>query len=322
MKRAILVLALVWPVGAQVDPALLDRLAAQFHPSDRAFSFAAIGDQQYGAEGERKWPALQASINQAKGLQFVVHAGDIKNGNSVCSDALFQDRYEWFNKFKTPLILTPGDNEWTDCHRTGGDPVERLSKLRQMFFAGDESLGQKRRKLTRQDLYPENALWTEGGMVFATVHIVGSDNNSAVRDEYEARNRATLDWMRTAFALGKRNRFGGIVLVMQADPFFPLSVTRSVQRVETTPGFVDTLRVLEEETVAFGRPVLVINGDSHFFRFDKPMAHTGSKAVVDNFFRLEVPGEEDAHWVRVDVDPETPESPFRVQHMTVKANAR
>jgi hypothetical protein len=52
------------------------------------------------------------------------------------------------------------------------------------------------------------------------------------------------------------------------------------------------------------------------------MAHKGSNVTVDNFFRLEVPGDRDVHWVRVDVDPDAPESPFRVQHMTVKANMR
>ncbi len=322
MRALICGLLLALPGAGQVDVALLDKLAAQYHPSERAFSFAAIGDQQYGAEGERKWPALVESINKRSGeLKFVVHVGDFKSGGSPCTDAVFQNRLDGFNQFKIPFIVTPGDNEWTDCHRTGGDPVERLAKLRQMFFAGGESLGQKKRALTREKGYPENALWTEGGLVFATLHIVGSDNNYG-QAEYAARNNATLDWMRTAFALAKRNGFAGVVVALQADPFFPLYVTKSVQKLETTPGFVDTLRVMEEETVAFGKPVLVINGDSHFFRFDKPMAHKGSNVTVDNFFRLEVPGDQDVHWVRVDVDPEAPESPFRIQHMTVKANAR
>lgn len=320
MRKAIVTLMLALPLAAQ-DAAVLDRLASQFRPSNRAFSFAAIGDQQYGKDGEARWPALVESINRAKDLRFVVHVGDIKDGSSPCSDAIFANRLAGFNQFKAPFILTPGDNEWTDCHRTGGDPLERLGKLREMFFAGNESLGLKRRVMARESQYPENAIWSEGGMVFATLHITGSDNNFG-KDEHAARNKATLDWMRTAFALAQRNGFTGVVLVMQADLFFPLSVTRSVQRVQTTPGFVEPLRVLEQETVAFGKPVLVVHGDSHFFRFDKPMAHTGTMDAVDNFFRLEVPGERDAHWARVDVDPETPESPFRVQHMTVKANAR
>ena len=91
-------------------------------------------------------------------------------------------------------------------------------------------------------------------------------------------------------------------------------------KAKTTDGFTDSLRVMLEESQAFGKPVLAIHGDSHFFRFDKPLARADGKAL-DNFFRLEVPGEDDAHWVRVDVDPSTPSSPFRVQHITVPENA-
>ena len=39
-----------------------------------------------------------------------------------------------------PLILTPGDNDWTDCHGVETrkfDPLQRVSKLRTMFFPRD-----------------------------------------------------------------------------------------------------------------------------------------------------------------------------------------
>jgi hypothetical protein len=320
------------PLAAQPDPGLLDRLAREFRPAPRAFAFAAIGDQQYGKEGERKWPSLVSSINaRAHELRFVVHVGDIKDGASPCSDALLEDRLRGFNQFRMPFILTPGDNEWTDCHRAaagGFDSLERLERLRELFFSSGTSLGQKRRALRSQSSdpryvkYRENLLWTEGAFVFATLHIVGSNNNlgrDAANDaEYAERNAATLDWMRTAFALARRNAFAGVVLMFQADPLFPLT---GGARAATTAGFLDTLRALEQEALAFGKPVLVIHGDSHYFRFDKPLARTRDGGVVDNVFRLEVPGETDAHWVRVEIDPRTPDSPFRIQHMTVPENA-
>lgn len=326
--RWMLLLAAALPLTAQPDAALLDRLTKQFRPTNRAFSFAAIGDQQYDEEGERKWPDLVASIHAyARELKFVVHMGDIKNGSSPCSDAVLEDRLRSFNRFLIPFILTPGDNEWTDCHRAaagGFDSLERLARLRQMFFSGDSSLGRKRRPLVRQSSDPrysqfrENALWTEAGFVFATLHIVGSNNNlgrDAINDaEYEERNTATLDWMRTAFAMAHHNNFAGVVLMFQADPLFPLT---GGARANTTAGFVDTLRTLEREALDLGKPVLVIHGDSHYFRFDKPLARSQGGGVVENVFRLEVPGESDVHWVRVEVDPRTPDSPFRIQHMTV-----
>jgi hypothetical protein len=306
-----------------VDPAFVAQLAAKYKPQTEAFYFAAIGDQQYGADGEAKWPALSASIQADPRLQFVVHIGDIWSGATKCTDARYDDRLQLFNTFRIPFILTPGDNEWTDCGRQNDDPLERLAKLRTMFFDGDSSLGQRKLALTRQSqdqrysLYRENALWTQGGVVFATLHIVGSNNNFSNKAEFEARNRANMDWVRTAFALAKANQFDAVVLAFQADPAFPLT---GAARAQTTAGFTDTLRVLLTESQAFGRPVLAIHGDSHFFRFDKPLPREDGK-VLDNFFRLEVPGDADAHWVRVDMDPTTPGSPFRVQHITVPDNA-
>jgi hypothetical protein len=52
-----------------------------------------------------------------------------------------------------------------------------------MFFAGDQSLGQRTMHLTRQSENPkyakfrENLRWNYGDILFVTVHMVGSNNN-------------------------------------------------------------------------------------------------------------------------------------------------
>ena len=73
-----------------------------------------------------------------------------------------------------------------DCNENANtrmDPVERLGKLREMFFAQDQSLGQNRMPLTtqRQQGYPENARWTKEGVVFATLNAPGPSDNLALR---------------------------------------------------------------------------------------------------------------------------------------------
>jgi hypothetical protein len=51
-----------------------------------------------------------------------------------------------FNTFTTPLIYTPGDNEWLDCQKSAegggstnsyqsGDPYANLDTVRSMFFS-------------------------------------------------------------------------------------------------------------------------------------------------------------------------------------------
>ena len=51
-----------------------------------------------------------------------------------------------FQKSANPFILTPGDNDWSDCNKLKArkvDPMDRLAKLRQMFFPEGRSLGQR-----------------------------------------------------------------------------------------------------------------------------------------------------------------------------------
>jgi hypothetical protein len=75
-------------------------------------------------------------------LAFAVHVGDIKSGSSPCTDELFLREKERFEDSANPLAYVPGDNEWTDCERTGYEPVERLERLREIFVVGDESLSE------------------------------------------------------------------------------------------------------------------------------------------------------------------------------------
>ena len=72
-------------------------------------------------------PNLIADMN-ANDLEFTVHDGDLKAGNSTpgsatpttCADALYLQGLAYFNALKAPAVFTPGDNDWTDCDRTAG----------------------------------------------------------------------------------------------------------------------------------------------------------------------------------------------------------
>ena len=46
-----------------------------------------------------------------------MHAGDIKAGSEPCSDSLILSRFGSYQAFQRAFVYTPGDNEWTDCHR-------------------------------------------------------------------------------------------------------------------------------------------------------------------------------------------------------------
>ena len=299
--------------------ALTGTLLAQSSAAPRAnaygdgrFTFALIGDMPYGPEGDSKFPNTVADINADDNLSFVVHDGDIKNGSSLCDNEMFLNRLYLFNTFTQPLIYVPGDNEWTDCHRANNgsyDPLERLAFLRALFFADDQSLGARTMTLERQSAdpeyasYPENVRWTVKGVMFAGMHVVGSNNNfgrtPAGDAEYAARNAANLAWLAGTFARARAEGHKAVMLIMQANPNFELS---PAQRT----GFNDFLAALQAETLAYGRPVVLVHGDSHYFRIDKPMLGAQSGRRVERFTRVETFGERDNHWLHVTVDPTNP----------------
>ena len=101
------------------------------------FSFGVFGDTPYNGFERRHLPALIAKMD-VEPLKVVIHDGDLKSGGERCDDALFDERLAVFQTSQHPFVFVPGDNDWTDCHRSSNgayDPLERLGRLRQLFFA-------------------------------------------------------------------------------------------------------------------------------------------------------------------------------------------
>src|SRR5947207_8299017 len=102
-----------------------------------ADTLAIIGDTPYGTAEIANFPNDVQAINNDPAVSRVVHLGDIKNGSTQCTDDYFTLIRHDFDQFADPLVYTPGDNEWTDCHRTNNgsyNPLERLAKIRADFF--------------------------------------------------------------------------------------------------------------------------------------------------------------------------------------------
>ena len=288
------------------------------------FEFALIGDARYRPDEDVKFRRVMEAIDR-RSVAFTVHIGDIKGGGR-CSDDVYSRTRLLFDEFSSPLIYTPGDNEWTDC----GDrtPSSRLALLRRVFFAGDESMGRRRLRLERQSgAYPENARWRHGGVTLATLHVVGSNNNlpgpadpTAPRGgrgdaaEHAARNAADLEWLAQTFATARADGSMGVVLAMHADPGFELP---RGQR----GGFEELVAALEREAVAFAKPVVVVHGDTHVAVVDKPLKDSRTGRTVENLTRVETFGSPDIHWVRGAVDPGHPEL-FTFTQEVVEANGR
>ena len=284
----------------------------------QSYDVAVFGDMPYVQDDSSRalylpqYRGLLEAIGRSP-VEFAVHLGDYTTG-PFCGDSTVNLRYHEFQTFGRPLVFVFGDNDWSDCARGGFDPLERLEKLRQVFASGNASLGVTKIWLTRQSLdsryrkFRENVRWVAGNEQYVALNVPGSNNNwggdEHPSEEYVERNAANLVFLREAFDLATREARRGIVVFIQANPgWLGLPEDRTPA---TSRGFNDFVNELQRLTVAFGKPVVLFHGDTHYFRIDKPLLDERGH-IVPNFTRVEAFGHPNYYWVKLHVDPTDPE---------------
>ena len=302
--------------------------AAQVPAPD--FTFALIGDLGYPAGEEPQLARVLADIDRDEALRFTVHVGDLASAKRAATDELLARRLDQFKASAHPFIYTPGDNEWTDCHPPtvpGGDPLARLAQVRSMFFEGENALGRRTFPLVRQSrdpafaTYRENARWDMNGVTFLTLHVVGSNNGLGRAPdgdaEYAERNKANLAWLQQGFTHARATGARAVMVLMQANLFVDYNPFPG--KPKEPSGLAETRQLLQKETAAFGRPVVLAHGDSHYFRIDKPMSPRRGGPIMENFTRVELFGSPYHHWVHVTADANDP-NVFTFRPRMVTAN--
>ena len=273
-----------------------------------SYTFAVIGDVPYGAAQVAAFPGWIQQINADRSVRTVVHLGDIKNGSSLCTDEYFALIRNDFDTFEDPLVYTPGDNEWTDCHRANNgayNPLERLAKVREVFFdQPGRSLGQKQLNLESQadQGFPENVIYHQAEVTFVAANVTGSNNglqpwtgNASATPEqtaaYDARNAANIAELHHAFAEATERGDRGVVVMQQADMFDP-TYTPTPNDIGA---FTSWVQALIDEASAFDGPVYLLDGDSHVYNTDKPLVAGspwlttyGVSGSADNLTRVTV----------------------------------
>ncbi|HET7476121.1 MAG TPA: hypothetical protein VFJ97_08890 [Dermatophilaceae bacterium] len=352
VMRGLVGVAATAVVGAFAAPSAMSSAPSAMHTGAHRLEIGLFGDMPYGDFGRAQYPAVLRSMNDAR-LDFSIFNGDIKSGSEPCyanfdgsaAAAGKPDVYRYakarFNRLAAPVVVLPGDNEWTDCDRTkvtpNFDAVGRLEYLRRVFYPTAESLGQRTVTLNRQgSRYPENVRWRAGGVMFVGLNVPGSDNNwvdpqrdgtaegpaAEAQAEYRARNRANLAWLRGSFAAAEEFGAKAILVAIQADMWDPNAAAAG-----KLVHYADTKAELARLTIKFGKPVLLVNGDSHNFVVDKPLTDAAATNaageegpnVVQNFTRVTTFGEAQNHWVSVTVEDTDP-NVFTVHQRLVRAN--
>lgn len=299
--------ACAWLLMAACTPPAADP------PPDGAFAFGVYGDGPYYFWEDARHRRLLADA-EASDIDWLIHVGDILW--VPCSDDAFRQRRALLDSVELAVVYTPGDNEWTDCRGEiagGYDPLERLGALRRIFFADPgSSLGGRPMPLLSQAAtpdypdFPENARWSRGGFVFATVHIVGTANamwsfpgsTAAHRDAALRRTDAAVAWLDETFVAARADSAKGVVIIAHGNVALETGGVWADSDIQPYQRFV---AALEAHVAAFPGPVLFIHGDSHDQRVDQPLRDSAG-VVHANFTRLETFGSPDIGWVRVVVD--------------------
>ena len=301
--RTVLALLVAAPLRAQQGTPFVPR-------SNNSLTLAVYGDSPYGTSPTDRTEtdltlAFIASINADPKVDLVLHVGDIHSGSQFCTVAYDQEIFGLWTSFKNPLIYTPGDNEWSDCHKAkeggnvfvngtpvdyaAGNPIANLDLVRSIFFAnpGYALGGRNKRVLSQAEVfnpesptdvnYVENVMWDQSKVLFVTLNIPGGSNNDAdpwfgapitpaQTNEIAQRTAADLHWLDAAFAQAERDGVEAVVIQSQADMW-----DRDGKDVSHIANYEPFIASIAAHTSAFGKPVLLFEGDSHHYRSDNPL---------------------------------------------------
>lgn len=189
--------------------------------------FGVIGNSFTSGGGEER---LERSLEELSepALAFVVVTG-IKAADEPCSDKLYLERRKLVSNAKRPTIVMPAASDWSGCKNSNGRTaaIERLNRLRELYYPVPESLGRRKIDVTRQSAnakfrsYAENVYWVDGNVLYATVNVPANNNHylpeAGRNSEYEDRLVANRYWLNRVFALARAKKHDAVVLFSEGD---------------------------------------------------------------------------------------------------------
>lgn len=270
---------------AALASACLIAHAAKPVAAPRGFQFGVIGHAFKAAPDEAVLKRAIADATQADPA-FIVATG-IKSANEPCSDRLYAQRRALLDESAPPLIVSLAGSDWNACLNSAGrsNAIERLNRLRELFYGDGESLGARRIPLTRLSStakfrsYAENAHWEYGKVLFATVNLPANNNHfrpeAGRNSEYEDRLVANRAWLHRLFTLAARQKMHGLVLfsdgdvgLQQEEGFSLLPNFQSKQ-----DGFAEPRRQIQAMAEKFKGKVLLIDAQNNVAAGTEPAIH-------------------------------------------------
>jgi hypothetical protein len=272
MRAARHVLAIALALSA-LPLACAAAAAAESKPDAKAgsFQFGVIGHSFKSGADEAVLKHAIAGANHANPA-FVVATG-VKAATEPCTDKLYASRHALLDASSAPMVVSLAGSDWSACLNSAGrsNAIDRLNRLRELFYRDSETLGAKRLPVTRLSSsakfrsYAENAHWQVGQVLFATINLPANNNHfrpeAGRNSEYEDRLVANRAWLHRLFTLAVRQKLEGLVLFsdgdvgLEAEPGFSL-----LQRFETRrDGFAEPRKQIKTLAAKFKGKVLLVD---------------------------------------------------------------
>jgi hypothetical protein len=237
------------------------------------FSFGVIG-QVVSAPNDGSALLQTIMESDADDLAFVVADG-FKRVDEPCSDDLFTLRHDLLGNAKNGLILSLAGNDWSECKTSNGrsTAIERLGRIRDMFYVDDFSLGASKIPLIRQSSEPkfrafaENTRWEVGNILFASLNLPAVNNRYRMEagrnGEFEDRQIANRDWLHHTFATANFKHKDAIVLICDGDPMPKPVPQRLPDGAQKHDGFADIRQQLTNLAAKFSGKILIIHNSTN-----------------------------------------------------------
>src|SRR5262249_4123540 len=138
-------------------------------------------------------------------------------------------------------------------------------------------------------------------------------DRDAQAKEKRQRTAADIRWLQMAFETARANNDKAVVVATQADMWDPEALP--VNGGQGLDQYTTFVQALADKTLRSGREVLLLNGDTHRFLVDKPLADPNSATgkihntqAVTNLTRIVVQGSTNApsEWLKLTIDGRKP----------------
>ncbi|MEQ8218658.1 MAG: metallophosphoesterase [Arenibacter sp.] len=248
--------------------------------SKDSITFTVIGDVPYNGEQRAGLIKLIAKHNSISNSEFVVHVGDIRPGSAACDEYDYQDIDNILRKFQVPTFVVLGDNEYSGCT----NPLQGLEYWHKYFLHYNENWSNEI-PIKYQTERIENFSWVKNKVLFIGINLIGS----SVHDKNEWQNRL-LDngnWVHQLVE-SQKNSVEAVVIFGHAN------------MIEEGPSkFVPFTDLFTAAAQSFGKPVLYVQGDGHYWIMDKPWKE-------QNITRVQLIGGATAAKIIVDIHRDYP----------------